>query len=62
MVTSAVALSDSQMEALKARLEKISGKQISLIQKTDASVLGGLRVELDGKQLDGTVGPYVRYF
>lgn len=55
VVTSAVALSESQMEALKARLEKLSGKQVSLIQKTDSSVVAGLRVEIEGKQLDGTV-------
>lgn len=55
VVTSAVTLSNEQMEALKNRLEKISGKKISLVQKKDVSVLGGLRVELEGKQLDGTV-------
>lgn len=55
VVTSAVALSESQMEALRARLEKLSGKQVSLIQKTDSSVVAGLRVEIEGKQLDGTV-------
>ncbi|MDO4339150.1 MAG: ATP synthase F1 subunit delta [Eubacteriales bacterium] len=55
VVTSAVALSEAQMAALKARLEKISGKQVSLIQKIDASVLAGLKVELEGRQLDGTV-------
>lgn len=55
VVTSAVALSSSQMEALKARLEKLSGKQVSLVQKTDPSVVAGLRVEIEGKQLDGTV-------
>ena len=55
VVTSAVKLSDTQMEALKAKLEKISGKKVYLVQKTDASVLGGLRVELEGVQLDGTV-------
>ena len=43
------------MEALKKKLEKISGKNISLIVKTDPSVVAGLRVELEGKQLDGTV-------
>ena len=48
-------LSDTQMEALKAKLEKLSGKKVYLVQKTDASVLGGLRVELEGVQLDGTV-------
>lgn len=55
VVTSAVALSETQMAALKAKLEKISGKQVSLVQKIDASVLAGLRVELEGRQLDGTV-------
>lgn len=55
VVTSAVPLSGEQMEALKARLETMSGKQISLVQKKDASVLAGLRVELEGKQMDGTV-------
>ena len=55
VVTSAVALSESQMEALKIKLEKISGKQVSLIQKTDRSVVDGLRVEIEGKLLDGTV-------
>ena len=55
VVTSAAGLSEDQLSALKAKLEKISGKQISLIQRVDSSVLGGLRVELEGKQLDGTV-------
>ena len=50
VVTSAVKLSDTQMEALKAKLEKLSGKKVYLVQKTDASVLGGLRVELEGVQ------------
>ena len=55
VVTSAVTLSGEQMAALKAKLEKISGKTVSLIQKKDPAVLAGLRVELEGKQLDGTV-------
>lgn len=55
VVTSAVALSEQQFEALKEKLEKISGKQISLTNRIDSSVLAGLRVELEGKQLDGTV-------
>ena len=55
VVTSAVALSDEQMAALKDKLEKISGKTVTLTQKTDPSVLAGLKVELEGKQLDGTV-------
>ena len=55
VVTSAVTLTAEQMETLKARLEKMTGKQVSLIQKKDPSVVAGLRVEIEGKQLDGTV-------
>ena len=35
VVTSAVKLKEEQMEALKAKLEKVSGKKIHLKQKTD---------------------------
>ena len=49
------ALTEAQAQALKERLEKISGKTVLLTQKTDSTVLGGIRVELEGKQLDGTV-------
>lgn len=55
VVTSAVPLNAKQAEALRCRLETISEKKIELIRKTDASVLAGLRVELEGKRLDGTV-------
>lgn len=55
IVTSAVRLSEEQLSALKIKLEKVSGKKVSIIQKTDASVVAGLRVEMEGKQLDGTV-------
>ena len=54
-VTSAVALTEQQTEALTRKLEKISGKNIRLTARTDPSVLAGLRVELEGKLLDGTV-------
>lgn len=55
VVTSAVALDEQQMGALREKLEKISGKRVALTQRTDPAVLAGLRVELEGKQLDGTV-------
>lgn len=55
VVTSVVTLTPQQMEALKNKLEKISGKKVFLVQKRDAAVLAGLKVELEGKQLDGTV-------
>ena len=55
VVTSAVALTQDQLDALKKKLETVSGKKISLIRKTDPNVLGGLRVEVEGVQFDGTV-------
>jgi F-type H+-transporting ATPase subunit delta len=54
VVTSAVALSGEQAEALKAKLTAMSNKTIVLTQKVDSHVLGGLKVELEGRQLDGT--------
>lgn len=55
VVTSAVALNERQLAALKSKLEKTSGKTIELIEKIDASVVGGLKVELEGSEMDGTV-------
>lgn len=54
-VYSAIALTDAQADSLKKKLEAMSGKTIMLTQKRDASVVAGLRVEIDGKQLDGTI-------
>lgn len=55
VVTSAVPLNEKQIAALLKKLEKMSGKTILLQQKVDAKVIGGLKVEVDGKQLDGTL-------
>ena len=55
LVTTAVALSSDQVTQLQEKLEKISGKTIVLKQKTDPSVLGGVRVDLEGQLFDGTV-------
>ena len=54
-VISAVPLTQAQEQALKGRLEKISGKQVQMQVRTDPSIIGGLRVRIDGKELDGTV-------
>ncbi|MBR4725955.1 MAG: ATP synthase F1 subunit delta [Lachnospiraceae bacterium] len=55
VVTSAVQLNDSQLSALKAKLEARSGKTVTIAQKLDPKVLAGIRVELEGVQLDGTL-------
>ena len=54
-MTSAVELPAAQVESLRAKLEQISGKKVILRQKVDGSVLGGLKVEIGGRLLDGTV-------
>lgn len=55
VVTSAVALSDEQLKTLGEKLEKKSGKKISLETRIDPKVLAGIKVELDGVMYDGTV-------
>ena len=55
LVTTAVALDDSQLSQLKEKLEKISGKKVLLEQKTDPDILGGVRVDLEGQLFDGSV-------
>ena len=54
-VTSAVALDEAQVRSLLSKLEELSGKTVHLRQKVDGSLLGGLKVEIEGKLLDGTV-------
>ena len=55
VVTSAIALTDKQLKALGEKLEKTSGKKIRLITKLDPRVVAGIRVEIDGTQMDGTI-------
>lgn len=52
---SAVALDDPQKQALKEALERATSKGVELTTRVDASLLGGLRVSLGGRTLDGTV-------
>jgi F-type H+-transporting ATPase subunit delta len=51
----AVALSDEQAKKLSEKLSRVTGKQIKLLSKVDPSVLGGVRLDYDGKRLDDTV-------
>ena len=51
----AVPMTQPQQEALIAKLQKITGKHIELITKLDPKVLGGMRLDYDGKRLDDTV-------
>ena len=49
------ALTDAQVQKLTEKLHTITGKQIELVNKLDPSVLGGIRLDYDGKRVDDTV-------
>lgn len=53
-VISAVALTGQQQEALRAKLEAKTGKSVLLQSKLDPTVLGGVKLRYEGKELDGT--------
>ena len=54
-VTSAVALNEDELTALRVRLAHISGRQVKLITAVDPSLIGGVRVEMDGRRYDNTI-------
>lgn len=51
----AVALSDAQKDKLTKKLQAITGKEIQLRGRIDPSVLGGIRLDYDGRRLDDTL-------
>ena len=52
---SAVALTKEQADKLSGKLAAITGKKIDLMNRVDPAVLGGIRLDYDGKRLDDTV-------
>lgn len=51
----AVALTADQTQRLTGKLSAITGKKIELNNRVDPNVLGGVRLDYDGKRLDDTV-------
>ena len=51
----AVSLNPAQAEKLTEKLCQITGKQVKLHNRVDPNVLGGVRLDYDGKRLDDTV-------
>lgn len=51
----AVALTAEQATRLTEKLRGITGKRIDLTNKLDPTVLGGMRLDYDGKRVDDTV-------
>jgi F-type H+-transporting ATPase subunit delta len=54
-VTSAVPLRESEMVILRQKLEKKLARQVILRCETDPSLIGGIRVEVDGRVIDGSL-------
>ena len=53
--TSAVAMTEEQIAALAEKLRQLTGKEPRIINTVDPSVLGGVKLRFEGKQVDGTV-------
>ncbi|MBE6787643.1 MAG: ATP synthase F1 subunit delta [Ruminococcaceae bacterium] len=53
-VTSAVELTKSQKLRLEEKLSKMEGKNITAIYNVDKNLLGGIKIEVGGKTLDGS--------
>ena len=51
----ATALTEDQSARLTEKLSGITGKTIELVNQIDPAVLGGVRLDYDGKRVDGTV-------
>lgn len=54
-VVSAEKLGEEETSLIKDKLEKLSGKKIILTLREDPTLLGGVRVTMEGKQYDGSV-------
>ena len=53
-VTSAIPLTDSQKQRLEQKLCKTYKKHIQAVYRVDKTLLGGMKIEVDGKTLDGS--------
>ena len=54
-VTTASELREEKLEALKQKLESHTQKKVQLTLTVDPSLIGGIRVEIDGKLLEGSI-------
>ena len=55
LVTSAVPLKEAETVALRAKLEKKLGRMVTLRCQVNPDLIGGIRVEVDGRIIDGSI-------
>ena len=51
----AISMTDTQISALRAKLEAITNKTVIITNKVDSALLGGVILRYSGVQLDGSV-------
>lgn len=54
IVTSARELSEDQKKSLLEKLEKMSGKKVDMTVLVNPALIGGIRLDYEGKRYDGT--------
>ena len=59
-VTSAVALTDDELAALKARLSEYTGRRVEMSTSVDPSIIGGLVVRIGDTVMDGSIAGHLR--
>ena len=55
VVTTAKPLDEKQRQKLMEKIRGMTGKEVSLREKVDEGVLGGVLLQMDGKRYDNTV-------
>lgn len=55
VATTAIAMTQAQKEKLQAKLETVTGKTVQLQTRVEPACVGGVRLDYDGKRIDGTV-------
>ena len=55
LAVTAVALTAEQQMRLQEKLQQVTGKTVQLQNRVDPGCLGGVRLDFDGKSVDGTV-------
>ncbi len=54
-VTTAVPMADDTRASLVQKLSSVLGRPVSLREKVDASIIGGIRINVGGRVLDGSL-------
>ncbi|MEY2963486.1 MAG: hypothetical protein RL754_747 [Bacteroidota bacterium] len=59
-VLTAVALTESAKESLVSKLKSQLNKEVVLVESVDAAAIGGMKLRVEGYELDGTIAGKLR--